>query len=225
MIYLSSDLHLGHHNILFYAPERARRWGDKYVNQLLEEYLKTRDRMLLKEGMRDCHSSICDATQNMNDALIMNWNARIEPKTVVYFLGDFAMGNSDDWSNFLRRLNGKIHFIAGTHDSKLIKQDYFHDRVESCQSYLEVKYQKQFMVLSHYAFYVWNASHRGSWNLFGHSHGSLDSWSRDRKSMDVGVDAMYANYAPISFDEIKNIMQDRDVKFVDGHRDRERNHQ
>jgi calcineurin-like phosphoesterase family protein len=76
---------------------------------------------------------------------------------------------------------------------------------------------KQHIMLSHYAFYVWAASHKGSWNLFGHSHGSLDKWAREGKRMDVGIDGEFTNFAPISYDKVKKIMDARQTVFVDHH--------
>ena len=44
---------------------------------------------------------------------------------------------------------------------------------------------------------VWNASHRGSIHLFGHSHGNLPDHG---KSMDVSADTN--NFYPYSIDDI-----------------------
>jgi len=43
-------------------------------------------------------------------------------------------------------------------------------------------------VLSHYALRVWNRGNRGSWYLYGHSHGRLFGYIPNSLSMDVGVD-------------------------------------
>ena len=62
---------------------------------------------------------------------------------------------------------------------------------------------------------VWNASHYGTWQLYGHSHGDLLD-DPALLSIDVGVDAvarrfgtannLLENYRPISYDEVKEIM-------------------
>ena len=45
---------------------------------------------------------------------------------------------------------------------------------------------------------VWNKSHYGSWELYGHSHGTLEPIG---KQLDVGVDTN--NFYPYSFEDIK----------------------
>ena len=92
------------------------------------------------------------------------------------------------------------------------------------------KYGKVKIVLMHYAMRVWNKSHWGMWHLYGHSHGSLPE---DPKSMsfDVGVDAIAKRYAvdgiinpddyrPISYEEVKAIMEKKTFTSIDHHNER-----
>jgi len=53
---------------------------------------------------------------------------------------------------------------------------------------------------------VWNQSNRGSWHLYGHSHGRLPEVPNSL-SMDVGVDTH--DFRPWHFDEIKAVMNER----------------
>lgn len=62
---------------------------------------------------------------------------------------------------------------------------------------------QRFIVLLHYAMKVWNASHYGTWHLYGHTHGELPD-DETSLSFDVGVDCH--NFYPISYDEVKEIM-------------------
>jgi calcineurin-like phosphoesterase family protein len=59
-----------------------------------------------------------------------------------------------------------------------------------------------------------NQSHRGAWQLHGHSHGSLtpDAWSR---RADVGVDCW--SYMPVSFEELQKHMATKRFRPVDHH--------
>lgn len=52
----------------------------------------------------------------MNDKLIENWNTHVEPQDTVFFLGDFAMGTTDDLTSLCARLNGNKICIRGNHD-------------------------------------------------------------------------------------------------------------
>ena len=59
---------------------------------------------------------------------------------------------------------------------------------------------------------VWNASHRGSIHLFGHSHGNLPDHG---KSMDVSADTN--NFYPYSIDDIIKKFEKIEIKTVDHH--------
>lgn len=95
---------------------------------------------------------------------------------------------------------------------------------------------KQDLYLSHYAHRIWNKSHRDTWMLYGHSHASLDNIEKQEglrfqindyfnscKTMDVGVDNVYrltGEYRPLSFFEIKEIMDEKQVLVIDHHEKR-----
>lgn len=49
----------------------------------------------------------------MDDALIDNWNSVVNWDDTVLHVGDFSFGNSQ---NYINRLNGNIIFIKGNHD-------------------------------------------------------------------------------------------------------------
>jgi calcineurin-like phosphoesterase family protein len=64
-----------------------------------------------------------------------------------------------------------------------------------------LKHEKRLVWMSHYAHRVWPSSHKGSYHIYGHTHGVLPD---HRRSHDVGVDAN--NYAPVSFEELDQLM-------------------
>ena len=55
-------------------------------------------------------------TNEMNVALIDNWNSVVTPDDTVYHLGDFAMSPRDRIPEFVSQLNGNIILIKGNHD-------------------------------------------------------------------------------------------------------------
>lgn len=84
----TSDLHIGHVNIMKYCPAR-------------QDYL----------GIGP------DATvTDMNEALVRLWNSQVDHDDVVYVLGDVCMGKVDETINYVRRLNGTKYLILGNHD-------------------------------------------------------------------------------------------------------------
>lgn len=125
--------------------------------------------------------------EQMNKALIDNWNARVTNDDTVYFLGDFCFGSPAD---YVPRLNGSIVFIKGNHDHKIDAPYLFPLRAVWGG-------EKKLIVLCHYAMRSWERSHYGSWHLFGHHHGRLPPYGL---SFDVGVDCW--NYYPVSLDEV-----------------------
>ena len=147
------------------------------------------------------------SVEEMDEALIENWNSRVKESDEVYHLGDVALCSPSKLKKILNRLNGKIYLIKGNHDDSA---EACSDRFEWIKDYYELEvndpdgYQgKQLLVLFHYAMRVWQASHYGTYHLYGHSHGELPD-DPTSLSFDVGVDCH--NYAPINYDEIKHIM-------------------
>ncbi len=148
------------------------------------------------------------SAQEMDAMLIKYWNETVEPNDTVYHVGDFAFDRHPE--KYLNRLNGTKHLIQGNHDKQpSIKQGW-----ASINDYREIRVEGQIIILLHYAMRVWNKSHRGSWMLYGHSHGTLPD-DINALSIDVGVDNH--NYHPISFNDVKRIMAKKTFKPIDHH--------
>lgn len=156
----------------------------------------------------------------MDLALITNWNSIIQPNDNVYHLGDLAFLKAEKIPNLLCRLNGTIHFIFGNHDKELrkVQSSKLHstiaDKIKFLGDYKEITVNNQYIVLCHYAMRTWNRQHHGSWQLYGHSHGTLPD-DPNLLSIDVGVDCH--NYFPISFEDIQRIMKKKTWKPIDHH--------
>jgi calcineurin-like phosphoesterase family protein len=89
------------------------------------------------------------------------------------------------------------------------------DLFNSVTHYHEITIHGHMIVLCHFAFRVFNKSHHGAWNLYGHSHGTLEHTPYG-KSMDVGIDT-HPEFRPYHFDEVKSIMDKRVTLLVDHH--------
>ena len=57
-----------------------------------------------------------ETVEQMNEHIIKCWNEVVSPDDVVYHLGDFSFGSSEQVANIIERLNGKIILIMGNHD-------------------------------------------------------------------------------------------------------------
>lgn len=150
--------------------------------------------------------------QEMNGALIKNWNETVGPEDDIYVLGDFFLGSDMNYiREVLDRLNGRIHLVVGNHDTiaKITEYTAWNNIVEIADA-LRVRYKKREFFLCHYP--VLTASleqdpKRAVINLFGHTH-SKEKFYEDRPYMyNVAADAH--DNRPVSIDEI---MADFDVK-------------
>jgi calcineurin-like phosphoesterase family protein len=145
--------------------------------------------------IRFCERPFKDVN-HMNEEMVDRWNEVVRPDQTVFHLGDFAFKGRDRTVPYwLNRLNGNHdkpkdgrHF-SNTHDlAELVVRD---------------GEKEQRIIMCHYGMRVWNHSFRGSWHIYGHSHGTLPP-RMDRKEEDVGVDCW--DFKPISYWELKGAM-------------------
>lgn len=61
------------------------------------------------------HRPFADLYQ-MEETMILLWNAVVRKNDTVYILGDFCWGKADEWLRILRQLNGSKVLIEGNHD-------------------------------------------------------------------------------------------------------------
>lgn len=66
-------------------------------------------------GKNYCDRPFADVP-TMTEGLIETWNEDIAPDDLVYYLGDFAMGDPHEHVPVARKLNGRKILVAGNHD-------------------------------------------------------------------------------------------------------------
>ena len=160
--------------------------------------------------------------EGMTDWIVDNWNSVVKKGDIVYHLGDLTFRGSDyfhDLVDILERLNGDIVLIPGNHDKeqlqkRLVAHYKGNQKLTVAPPILETKVQGVRVVLCHYSMRTWNQSHRGSIQLFGHSHGSLEVAG---KSMDVGIDAN-PFHRPFSEDEVIELMSKKEIYIPEARR-------
>ena len=59
----------------------------------------------------------------MEQALIANWNSRVERDDTVYILGDFIWGKEPEWRRLVPLFTGNKVLIRGNHDLKSMSRD------------------------------------------------------------------------------------------------------
>lgn len=155
-----------------------------------------------------------DSVEEMNETIIQNWNNKVGPNDNIFLLGDVSFANSSRTEEVIKQLNGNIYLIRGNHDhprnigtlGKYFIWEKDLTTIEVPDTDQESGYQ--IIVLCHYAMLNWDRKHHGSWQLFGHAHGT-QVYNPKLKQLDVGVDCH--NFTPISYQEIKTIFNSTKV--------------
>jgi calcineurin-like phosphoesterase family protein len=148
-----------------------------------------------------CERPFSDVNE-MNEALVRNWNETVSKHDIVFHLGDFCF-NIETFDSFIPRLNGHINIVPGGHDKWVRRAG---NKVAVLPPLVTIEVGKIVVVLCHYAMRVWDREHYGSYHCYGHSHGRLPGLGR---SMDVGVDAW--DYRPITLDMVMKELEDEEV--------------
>jgi calcineurin-like phosphoesterase family protein len=158
--------------------------------------------------------------EEMNEALISNYNSVVGKDDLCYFIGDAFFCGVEDAKAILSRLNGKKVLVRGNHDqdpNKMYRMG-FDVVLESAR----IRVGKTHVNLSHYPYqrtpwsHYWKAltqkkyrrklhfkklKNDGSWLLHGHTHSTEQVKNR---MIHVGVDAW--NFTPVSITRIAEII-------------------
>ncbi|MBD3190523.1 MAG: phosphoesterase [Candidatus Heimdallarchaeota archaeon] len=153
-----------------------------------------------KNIIKYCNRPFKDVDE-MDKTILNNFKRTIRPKDTLYFLGDLTFNKNAAYLFFAALTDVEIHFILGNHDSSKIRK-IAEEYCQSVSRLKEIKIKGISITLCHYAMRVWNASHYNSWQLYGHSHGTLPPTG---KQWDVGVDNH--GFFPICFEELDEIME------------------
>ena len=144
--------------------------------------------------------------EEMNDAIVKNWNKIVGPDDEVYHLGDFG---DISWA---KKLNGKIHLILGNYETESIKNNpAYQDELN--EAFYEVCPNKIITLKDGTSIYM---THKPSdcrkdmFCAFGHIHGLKKI---NYFGVNVGVDANH--FMLLSEDDVlfyKNAVNDYDYE-------------
>lgn len=130
----------------------------------------------------------------MDEALINNWNKNVTKKDKVYMLGDIVINRKA--LKKLEALNGDLVLIRGNHDIFKLKEysNYFRD-IRGCHVISG-------MILTHIPIHPESLARFGC-NIHGHLHYKrvLDKKRIDPRYHCVSVE--HTNFTPISFEDVK----------------------
>lgn len=204
----------------------------------------TTDLHLNHQGPRSCtplwESRGYKNPSDMTEQIIKIINDFVKPKDILFNLGDLFLNSTlEQVENILSQIACQtMYCMFGNHpnphyngiyvplvkellgDKYLPGMEVFPLRYKNLvylNNFQEINVNGQRITLCHYALQVWNHSGTGSWALVGHSHGSLPTILPDSKCgkiLDVGFDIFKK---PISFKEVKAIMDKKPLLTVDHH--------
>ena len=172
MVYLTSDLHLGHERILLHCK---RPFAD------IEE---------------------------MDEAIITNWNKRVRRCDTVYILGD-VVWDKKKVTAYMERLAGKKILITGNHDAPWARKEAFRPLFEEVVPYLETHLNGFPVTLCHYPMLEWKGSredppHRIGFHVHGHIHNRVAEeyipLYRQFNALNAGMDIN--GFRPVTFQEL-----------------------
>jgi len=154
-----------------------------------------------KNIIKYCNRPFKDVEQ-MDTVILTNLETSLESGDTLYYLGDLTFKEETGKEFFKRFKDLKIYYIIGNHDNpKVLKiaEQY----CISISNLIDIEIEDISITLCHYAMRVWNKSHFNAWQLYGHSHGTLNPIG---KQYDVGVDNNM--FKPISLTELIRIMKE-----------------
>lgn len=137
--------------------------------------------------------------EEMEDALIKNWNRTVGKNDVVFYGGDLVYGKRGATPEFyLRRLRGTIYYVKGNHDKRK-------DFPIPVYSFLDLR-------LGGIKFrFVHNPDewkHFDGWLIHGHHHNKYPETFPivHRKNRTINVSCELLDYRPISLEEILRLI-------------------
>lgn len=159
----------------------------------------------------------------MNEALIANWNAVVDPEDTVHVLGDVAMGQREQSMPLIGRLAGHKILYPGNHDRCWYGHGERALRLE--QEYLDVGFEEirqgpctmilgdQEVLACHLPyqgdsgeterFASFRPLDEGKWLLHGHVH---ERWRQQGHMVNVGVDVW--DFTPVAEEVIVELIHE-----------------
>ena len=138
----------------------------------------------------------------MNQRQVEKWNAVVSPEDEVWFLGDGMMNDNAKGAELFAQLNGKIHIVAGNHDTSA-RIEIYQNLGFDVQDAKRLKYKKKSFILTHEPMITSNGAFK-SWgdtvNIHGHTHQTSNFTEGYHLMYHAGVDSH--NGYPVSLDDV-----------------------
>lgn len=206
-IWFAADLHKGHTNILDFSPSRIDALGLNVDKARLKEAY----RLHRESKSKVAFEFIRQTTEQMDETIVRKWNDKVGYSDDVYIIGDVSFSKKEKTSQFLSRLNGRLHLIRGNHEKETDRMD----RWEWVEDYYEGTFDGIKTVMFHFPIYEWNRMHHGAFHLHGHVHGKATGIGG--RILDVAMESI--NDVVIEWADVKRILEAKEIR---EHHDAER---
>lgn len=214
-VFVTSDLHFGHENILGFEEGRWDLCGidrqkaiTKYILDNDIDIPNTNDKDF-KSKWEHIQAKVNKEYIELHDKeLIKRWNDVIKyDNDLVFILGDFSFRNGKETNEILKQLKGRKILVLGNHDNIFMDKDFDKSLFVDIVNYKEITLDNQRIIMFHFPIQVWNKKHAGALHLYGHVH-SNKTTSHPLQyeiplSYNVGVDVN--GYRPICVKEYIDI--------------------
>lgn len=151
----------------------------------------------------------------MENAIISNWNNKVKDDDIVYVLGDIAKDDDFDAISIFIKLKGHKHLIVGNHDHLLI------ERIKDSKIFESVKFidliidKDRKVCVCHYPMMDWMEFNRKGILVYGHIHNKtaknglaykmIKEFYKDLPAYNCGVDV--CGFEPKTLDELIHLKE------------------
>jgi len=139
----------------------------------------------------------------MDAAMIHNWNEVVSEKDEVYILGDVSWHDPERTLEILKRLHGKKYLILGNHDTQIIKNQELRKEFVWIKDYHRLNIDGLKIILFHYPIQDWDCKFHGAIHLYGHVHSNRNKSMLYEIPGSYNVCADVNGLAPVSLKQIR----------------------
>lgn len=158
--------------------------------------------------------------EQMENALVANWNGAVDSTDTTYILGDFCWSPKDhEWCRLLDLLQGNKVLVRGNHDLKQMST-ILKNKFADIKDYKEITCEQRHVIMCHYPIMMYKGNYDPkTYMLCGHVHITheneyLVKWRTEIRQnrnhsfdsygniYNVGCMLPYMNYTPRTLDEI-----------------------
>lgn len=130
------------------------------------------------------------SVEEMNDAIVKQWNSQAAKGDIVYVIGDFSFGNYKQTKEIISKLNGQIVLIRGNHDDRFTTRTFLNIGMHDVYDNLIIKLAGIKILLCHYPYR--EAWYKSLWKkLTGKTH---KRWYQQLFLKDMGMPLIHGHF-------------------------------